>query len=96
MTRQRITSDDLRRAARYVISLYENDIDTTRRVAEEVQTLDRWSETAMAAGLVARVVLSKVDVAEDDDGAIALWLHAAIEQITDGDAWWIGGDDDTE
>lgn len=96
MSRQHITNDDLRRAARYVVSLYENDSDTTRRVAEEVQKLDRWSELALAAGLVARVVLTKVDEAEQDDGAISLWLHAAIEQITDGDAWWIGDDDGTE
>lgn len=96
MTRRHITNDDLRRAARYVVSLYEDDSDATRRVAEEVQKLDRWSELALACGLVARVVLTKVDEAEEDDGAISLWLHAAVEQITDGHAWWIGDDDDTE
>ncbi len=60
-----------------------------RRVAVEVQKLDRWSELALSCGLINRIVLTKVDEAEDDEGAIALWLHAAVEQIGDGDAWWI-------
>lgn len=97
MSRQQITDEDLRRAVRYSVAIYENDNDAMRRVAAEVQQLGRWSELALACGLVTRVVLTKVDEAEDDDGAISLWLHAAIEQITDGDAWWIeAGNDDTE
>lgn len=96
MKGQHITGEDLRRAVRYVVALYENDSDTMRRVAVEVQSLGRWCELALATGLVTRVALTKIDEAEDDDGAISLWLHAAVEQITDGDAWWIGAGDDTE
>ncbi|MBV5244339.1 hypothetical protein KUF57_12420 [Mycolicibacterium sp. PAM1] len=86
MSGQHITNEDLRRAARLVVSIYENDVDTTRRASEEAHRLRRWAETALGCALVARVVLTKVDEAEDDEGSIALWLHAAVEQITDGDA----------
>lgn len=89
MSKQAITTDDLRRAARYCIAIYESDGDTMRRVAEEVQLLGHWSELALSCGLINRIVLTKVDEADEDDGAIALWLHAAVEQIGDGDAWWI-------
>ena len=88
MTAQSITTEDLRRAARFCIGLYEDDTDTSKRVAFETAKLDRWAELAMACALMTRIVLTKVD--QIDDGAIALWLHAAVEQITDdGDAWWI-------
>lgn len=94
--RQHITTEDLRRAARYCVAIYEDDNDTMRRVAVEVQKLDRWSELALSCGLINRIVLTKVDEGADDEGSIALWLHAAVEQITDGDAWWIGDDDGSE
>lgn len=95
MTAQSITTEDLRRAARFCIGLYESDDDAARRVAVETAKLDRWAELALACGLMARIVLSKVD--QIDDGAIALWLHAAVEQITDdGDAWWIENGRDDE
>lgn len=89
MSEKSITAADLRRAVRYCVAIYEVDGDTMRRVAEEVQKLDRWSELALSCGLVNRVLLTKVDQADEDDGAVALWLHAAVEQIVDdGDAWW--------
>lgn len=48
MARKAITTDDLRRAARYCVAIYESDGDTMRRVAVEVQKLDRWSELALS------------------------------------------------
>jgi hypothetical protein len=95
MARKHITTEDLRRAARYVIALYESDNPVLRMVTQEAQREHRWAELALSTGLIARVILTKVDEAEEDDGAIALWLHTAVEQIVDdGDAWWI--DDDTD
>ena len=38
-------------------------------------------EHSMACALVARIVLTKVDEAEEDEGTIALWLHSAAEQL---------------
>lgn len=98
MARRHITADDVRRGARYVVALYESDGPVLRMVAEEAQRERRWSELALATGLIARVILTKIDEAEDDEGAIALWLHSAAEQILDdGDVWWIeDGDVDDE
>ena len=42
-------------------------------------------EHSMACALVSRILLTKIDEAEEDEGATALWLHSAAEQlISDG------------
>jgi hypothetical protein len=81
---------DLRRAARLVTGLHESDYDAVKLVMVEVQRADRWQPFAMACAVVSRILLTKIDEAEDDEGAIALWLAAAVEQVAnDGDCWWV-------
>lgn len=76
-----ITEDDLRRGARYCVAVYESDLQVQKLVAIEVGREKRWMEHSMACALICRVVLTKVDEAEEDEGAIALWLHSAVEQL---------------
>lgn len=76
-----ITPDDLRRAVRMVVASAMDDDDVQRMVSIEVGRLDRWQHMAMACTLVARTVLLQIDEDHQDEGAMALWLHATIEQI---------------
>lgn len=71
----------MRRAARFCVAVYERDAQVQKLVAEEVGREKRWMEHSFACALVARVVLTKVDEAEDDEGAITLWLHSAVDQL---------------
>jgi hypothetical protein len=89
-----ITPDDLRRAKRFVIAFYENDQQVVDLVSREVHAARRWMQHGLACAVVARAVLLQIDEDERDEGALALWLHAAIEQlIGEGDAWWLSGDE---
>ena len=76
-----ITEQDLRRGARFCVAVYESDIHGQELVGLEVGREKRWMQHSMACALICRVVLTKVDEAEDDEGAIALWLHSAVEQL---------------
>jgi hypothetical protein len=93
MMSNRITADDLRRAARMVVAMHESDEVVLDLVASEVAAADRWPQHGLACAVVARVALSQID--EDEDGALALWLHSAVEAALSGaDAWWRAADDE--
>jgi hypothetical protein len=90
-----ITPDDVRRAARMVVALYEKDHQVLDLVTREVHAARRWMQHGMSCALVARTALVQIDEDERDEGALALWLHSAVEQtISDEAAWWWSNDDD--
>ncbi|MGP4056635.1 hypothetical protein ACTWP6_17725 [Mycobacterium sp. 4D054] len=89
------SDDDLRRAVRLVVAIRESDMQVQKMVAGEVERLGRWRELALASAIVARTVLLQIDEEPRDEGALTMWLHAAIEQLIDGGAWWLD-DDDTD
>ncbi len=90
-----IAPDDLRRAARMTIALYERDQHVLDLVTREVHADGRWMQHGLACALVARCVLVQIDEDERDEGALALWLHSAVEStISDADAWWFDADDE--
>lgn len=89
-----VGADDLRRAVRLVVAVRESDLQVQTMVAQEVERLGRWREMALASAIVARTVLLQIDEEPRDEGALTMWLHAAIEQVIEGGAWWIGENDD--
>ncbi|MDO3636008.1 hypothetical protein [Mycolicibacterium arseniciresistens] len=77
-----ITEHDLRRGERFCIALYENNPQIQQLVAVEVGRENRWREHAMACALIARIALTRdTDDLGEGEGAVALWLHAAVEQL---------------
>ncbi|MCU1615958.1 MAG: hypothetical protein JWO98_3498 [Frankiales bacterium] len=95
MTTRTITDDDLRRAVRLIVAIRESDMQVQTLVAGEVQKLDRWMPMALACAVVARTVLLQIDEEPRDEGALTMWLHAAIEQVIQGeDAWWLNDDEE--
>ena len=91
----RITADDLRRAVRMIVAVYEADDDVLDRVTREVAAADRWMPHSLACAVVARTTLLAIDEDERDEGALTMWLHSAVEAtLGDGDAWWVRGTDD--
>ena len=56
-----ISPDDLRRAARMTIALYERDSHLLELVTREVHASDRWVQHGLACAVVARCVLTQID-----------------------------------
>jgi len=88
----RIAPDDLRRAKRMIIALFESDEQVLDLVTAGVAAAaDRWMQHGLACAVVARTVLVQID--EDEEGATVMWLHSAVEKSLSGaDAWWLGAD----
>lgn len=79
----RISPDDLRRATRLIVALKEGDPTVQKMVCGEVHRLGRWHDMALATAVVARIVLLQIDEDDQDEGAIALWLHNRVESLID-------------